>query len=132
MTLGVAVTLKRTLGRVALCIVAAAGAVLKQGHGTGVTAMALRAAPEATNLPIRGGSSDPDAFEVGGDSEDYHHLIRYAVDNGADVIVMAWGFCCRDRVRGHPARQARRRHGDRHGRQRREARAVPRPAPTTW
>jgi hypothetical protein len=66
----------------------------KRGHGTGVAAMALLAAPEATILPVRDGTGDPAALNVGLDSEVTYEAIRWAVDNGADVITMAWGFCC--------------------------------------
>lgn len=66
----------------------------KRGHGTGVAAMALLAAPEATILPVRRSSGLPTGFDVGGAGETDYEAIRWAVDNGADVIAMAWGQCC--------------------------------------
>lgn len=66
----------------------------RRGHGTGVAAMALLVAPEATILPVRRESGLPTGFDVGGAGESDFEAIRWAVDNGADVIAMAWGTCC--------------------------------------
>lgn len=61
----------------------------KRGHGTAVTAMVLQAAPEATILPVRI-FTGADEF-AGGDFGDAE-AVRWAVDNGADVIVTAYGM----------------------------------------
>jgi hypothetical protein len=58
------------------------------GHGTAVAAGVLLAAPEATILPVRMHSGATDLGGALGDSE--LDAIRWAVDNGADILVMPW------------------------------------------
>jgi hypothetical protein len=61
------------------------------GHGTGVAAAVLYAAPEATILPVRVNSTSDDiGFSTGATGVDIEG-IRWAADNGADVIVIPWG-----------------------------------------
>ncbi|GAA1676865.1 hypothetical protein GCM10009830_24530 [Glycomyces endophyticus] len=61
------------------------------GHGTGVSAAVLFAAPEATILPVRVGSTSADiGFGTGVTQIDIDG-IRWAADNAADVIVIPWG-----------------------------------------
>ncbi|WP_460545804.1 S8 family serine peptidase [Glycomyces halotolerans] len=63
----------------------------RQGHGTHVAAGVLYVAPEATVLPVRS-SNGMDIGEFGGgDTVQDHDAIRWAADNGADIIVTAWG-----------------------------------------
>lgn len=60
------------------------------GHGTGVAAAVLYAAPEASILPVRvhtGG--DPGFGSFVGQST--YDGLRWAADNGADVAVIPWG-----------------------------------------
>jgi subtilisin family serine protease len=60
------------------------------GHGTGVSAAVLYAAPEATILPVRVGTTSADiGFSTGATQNDFDG-IRWAADNGADVIVIPW------------------------------------------
>ncbi|MCH7232596.1 S8 family serine peptidase [Glycomyces sp. L485] len=61
------------------------------GHGTHVAAGVLYVAPEATILPVR---MDTNAdVEFGGALGDAEYAdIRWAVDNGADILVMPWGI----------------------------------------
>lgn len=64
------------------------------GHGTAVAAMVLNVAPEATILPVRSGTG-ADLHEqglTGGAEAGQPESIRWAVDNGADAIVMPWGI----------------------------------------
>ena len=64
----------------------------KQGHGTAVTSQVLLAAPEATILPVRTGTGVADGFgNLFLDGATEIEAVRWAVDNGADAIVMAWG-----------------------------------------
>lgn len=66
------------------------GRVDTDGHGTGVSAAALYVAPEATILPVRINSTSADiGFSIGAGSIDFAG-IRWAADNGADVIVIPW------------------------------------------
>lgn len=66
------------------------GRVDGDGHGTGVSAAVLYAAPEATILPVRIGSSSINTgFSIGATKIDFAG-IRWAADNGADVIVIPW------------------------------------------
>jgi hypothetical protein len=58
------------------------------GHGTAVAAGVLLAAPEVTILPVRMWSG---ATDLGGTlAEGEIEAIRWAVDNGADILVMPW------------------------------------------
>ncbi|MEV3935582.1 S8 family serine peptidase [Glycomyces sp. NPDC049804] len=60
------------------------------GHGTGVAAAILYAAPEATILPVRVNTTSADiGFSTGATQNDFDG-IRWAADNGADVIVIPW------------------------------------------
>jgi membrane-anchored mycosin MYCP len=58
------------------------------GHGSAVAAGVLLAAPEATILPVQ--------VDAGGEAfggalgNDHFEAIRWAVDNGADILVMPW------------------------------------------
>lgn len=66
----------------------------RDGHGTNVAAAVLSVAPEATILPVRDGTGADLADQgltggVGGEVE--IEAIRWAVDSGADVLVMPWG-----------------------------------------
>ncbi|WP_460495617.1 S8 family serine peptidase [Glycomyces tarimensis] len=66
----------------------------QDGHGTAVAAMVLSVAPAATILPVRDGTGADLSTQgltggVGGETE--VEAIRWAVDNGADVMVMSWG-----------------------------------------
>ncbi len=66
----------------------------QDGHGTAVAAMVLSIAPEATLLPVRSGTG-ADLHEqglTGGAEGGQVESIRWAVDNGADVMVMSWGI----------------------------------------
>jgi subtilisin family serine protease len=66
------------------------GRVDGDGHGTGVSAAVLYAAPEATILPVRIGSSSINTgFSTGAGQIDFAG-IRWAADNGADVLVIPW------------------------------------------
>ena len=61
------------------------------GHGTGVAAGVLYAAPEATILPVRVSPTSADVgTSVGAGQADYDG-IHWAADNGADVMVIPWG-----------------------------------------
>ncbi|WP_084546737.1 S8 family serine peptidase [Glycomyces arizonensis] len=65
----------------------------EDGHGTAVAAMVLSVAPEATILPVRDGTgADPasDGLTGGAGGENEVEAIRWAVDNGADVLAMPW------------------------------------------
>jgi subtilisin family serine protease len=65
----------------------------KQGHGTAVISQVLLAAPEATILPVRTGTGVADGFgNLFLDGATEIEAVRWAVDNGADAIVMAWGI----------------------------------------
>lgn len=60
------------------------------GHGTGVSATVLYAAPEVTILPVRVISTTANiGFSSGAVQKDFDG-IRWAADNGADVIVISW------------------------------------------
>jgi hypothetical protein len=59
------------------------------GHGSAVAAGVLLVAPEATIMPIRM-DTGATSFGGGGDSDD--EAFRWAVDNGADVLVVPWGI----------------------------------------
>ncbi|MDA1362447.1 S8 family serine peptidase [Glycomyces luteolus] len=62
------------------------------GHGSAVAAGVLLAAPEATIMPIQmdaGGSEDVGLGDGALGSEDFE-AFRWAVDNGADVLVFPW------------------------------------------
>lgn len=64
----------------------------ERGHGTAVTSQVLLAAPEATILPVRDGTGEQNGVtNLVLDSHDEIEAIRWAVDNGADVIVTAYG-----------------------------------------
>lgn len=66
----------------------------RDGHGTAVAAMVLSVAPEATLLPVRSGTG-ADLHEqglTGGAEGGQAEAIRWAVDSGADVLVMSWGI----------------------------------------
>jgi hypothetical protein len=58
------------------------------GHGTAVAAGVLLAAPEATLLPVRMHTGATDL--AGGLADGELDAIRWAVDNGADILVMPW------------------------------------------
>ncbi|MEU6249167.1 S8 family serine peptidase [Glycomyces sp. NPDC047010] len=61
------------------------------GHGTAVASAVLLAAPKATLMPVRIDTGA--ALEVGGAiGEPEYEAFRWAVDNGADVLVMPWGL----------------------------------------
>ncbi|MFG3341973.1 S8 family serine peptidase [Glycomyces sp. NPDC048151] len=66
------------------------------GHGTAVTAGVLLAAPEATILPVRIDTGATDFGGALGSSE--FEALRWAVDNGADVLVAPWGITGADSV----------------------------------
>lgn len=74
------------------------GRVDKDGHGTGVSSAVLYAAPEATILPVRIESTSADVgFGIGANEVDFEG-IRWAADNGADVLVLPWGEIAPDGV----------------------------------
>jgi hypothetical protein len=58
------------------------------GHGSAVAAAVLLAAPEATILPVWIDTGDNDLSGSMGDAE--FGAFRWAVDNGADVLVVPW------------------------------------------
>lgn len=60
------------------------------GHGSAIAAAVLLAAPEATIMPIRIGTG----AEVlsGGMGDIQFDAVRWAVDNGADVLVVPWAI----------------------------------------
>lgn len=60
------------------------------GHGTGVAAAVLYAAPQATILPVRVYPTTADIGFSTGAGQDHFDGIRWAADNGADVIVISW------------------------------------------
>lgn len=60
------------------------------GHGTGVSAAVLYIAPEATILPVRTGASSINTGFSTGAGQVQFDGIRWAADNGADVIVIPW------------------------------------------
>ncbi len=60
------------------------------GHGTGVAAAVLYAAPEATILPVRSFATGADIGFSTGATQNHFNGIRWAADNGADVIVIPW------------------------------------------
>ncbi|MCD0445487.1 S8 family serine peptidase [Glycomyces sp. A-F 0318] len=60
------------------------------GHGSAVAAAVLLVAPEATILPVWLDSGD-NALN-GGMGESEFEAFRWAVDNGADVLVVPWGI----------------------------------------
>ncbi|WP_035738208.1 S8 family serine peptidase [Glycomyces arizonensis] len=66
------------------------GRVDGDGHGTGVAAAVLYAAPDATILPVRTGSSSINTGFSTGAGQVQFDGIRWAADNGADVIVIPW------------------------------------------
>jgi hypothetical protein len=66
------------------------------GHGTAVAAGVLLAAPEATILPVRMDNGSGDFGGAMGSAE--FESIRWAVDNGADVLVTPWGLTGADSV----------------------------------
>jgi hypothetical protein len=57
-------------------------------HGTAVAAGVLLVAPEATILPVRMHTGATDL--AGGLADGEVNSIRWAVDNGADILVMPW------------------------------------------
>jgi hypothetical protein len=59
------------------------------GHGTGVAAAVLYAAPEASILPVRIDTGTEGAW--GGIGQTAYDGLRWAADNGADVVVIPWG-----------------------------------------
>jgi membrane-anchored mycosin MYCP len=62
-----------------------------EGHGTHVAAGVLYVAPEATILPVRiDNGADTGDFDVGAGESDFES-IRWAVHNGANILVMPWG-----------------------------------------
>lgn len=58
------------------------------GHGTAIAAAVLLAAPEATIMPIRMGTGASVLSGVMGTPQ--FDAFRWAVDNGADVLVVPW------------------------------------------
>lgn len=60
------------------------------GHGTGVAAAVLYAAPEATVLPVRSFATGINIGFSTGATRNHFNGIRWAADNGADVIVIPW------------------------------------------
>lgn len=60
------------------------------GHGSAVAAAVLLAAPEATIMPIRMDAGATDFGGAMGDKE--FDAFRWAVDNGANVLVVPWGI----------------------------------------
>lgn len=60
------------------------------GHGSAVAAGVLLAAPEATIMPVRLDAGATDFGGAMGPSE--FDSFRWAVDNGADVLVVPWGI----------------------------------------
>lgn len=66
------------------------------GHGSAVAAGVLLAAPEATIMPVR---METGASAFGGALGDKDfETIRWAVDNGADVLVIPWAVVGADSV----------------------------------
>ncbi|GAA2169692.1 MULTISPECIES: S8 family serine peptidase [Glycomyces] len=66
------------------------------GHGSAVAAGVLLTAPEATIMPVR---MDSGATDFGGAlGEKSFEAFRWAVDNGADVLVIPWGIQAADSV----------------------------------
>lgn len=61
------------------------------GHGTAVAAGVLLVAPEATILPVRM-DSGADTGVGGAMGETDIEAITWAVDNGADILVLPWGI----------------------------------------
>ena len=59
-------------------------------HGMQVAAGVLHVAPGATILPVRFDNGSK-ALNIGGWGVGVGETLRWAVDNGADVIVFAWG-----------------------------------------
>jgi subtilase family protein len=66
----------------------------KRGHGTAVTSQVLLAAPEATILPIRDGTGEGDGITNTWAAAEprFVEAVYLAVDEGADVIVTAFGY----------------------------------------
>jgi subtilisin family serine protease len=60
------------------------------GHGTGISAAVLYAAPEATILPVRVYPTTDDIGFSTGATQNHFEGIRWAADNGADVMVIPW------------------------------------------
>ncbi|MBO3733122.1 S8 family serine peptidase [Glycomyces niveus] len=60
------------------------------GHGTGVSAAVLYAAPEATVLPVRVYPTTADIGFSTGAGQNRFDGIRWAADNGANVMVIPW------------------------------------------
>ncbi|MFB9663013.1 S8 family serine peptidase [Glycomyces mayteni] len=59
------------------------------GHGTAVAAAVLLAAPEATILPVRM-DTGAEADLGGAMGETDVESVKWAIDNGADILVMPW------------------------------------------
>ncbi|GAA2143013.1 S8 family serine peptidase [Glycomyces algeriensis] len=66
------------------------------GHGSAVAAGVLLTAPEATIMPIRMGTGATDFGGALGEKE--FEAFRWAVDNGADVLVVPWNIQAADSV----------------------------------
>lgn len=60
------------------------------GHGSAVAAAVLLVAPETTILPVRLDTGQSDFGGVLGETQ--LEAFRWAVDNGADVLVVPWGI----------------------------------------
>ncbi|WP_199039512.1 S8 family serine peptidase [Glycomyces salinus] len=60
-------------------------------HGMHVAAGVLHAAPDATILPIRFDNGAEVLGGLGGLTPSTPDAFRYAADNGADIVVFAWG-----------------------------------------
>jgi hypothetical protein len=61
-----------------------------EGHGTHVAAGVLYVAPEATILPVRVDTGGDTGLPDSTGSQDYE-AVRWAVEEGADILVMPWG-----------------------------------------
>ncbi|THV40643.1 S8 family serine peptidase [Glycomyces buryatensis] len=60
------------------------------GHGTGMAAAVLYAAPDVTVLPVRVSTGEDVGISLGAGENNFEG-IRWAADNGADVMVIPWG-----------------------------------------
>ena len=64
----------------------------RDGHGTHVISGVVNVAPEVTILPVRSDTGSDLHGLTGGAEGGQVEAIRWAVDNGADVLSLAWGI----------------------------------------